>query len=73
MKKSEARLLVPQLLSSWRSECFPSTAEQDLDASEFLGWLRRHHRNVLSFRSTMGAEFDVEQWFAAECRQGWKY
>lgn len=72
MTKAEVRAAFPALLAQWKAKQFPSVGDQALRSSDFIDWLRQHYPQTLVFRSTMGAEYDLDQWFAAACSQGWR-
>lgn len=73
MTKAEARDAFPTLFAKWRrSAGNASHHEQTLLFDEFCSWLRDNHPEALGFRSVMGAEFALEQWFDEATHQSWR-
>ena len=73
MTKTEVRRRFPALLAAWRA--LPENSrieEQALRFSDFFSWLKEHHPAATKFRSVMGAEEDLEQWFDFATHQGWR-
>lgn len=73
MTKAEVRRRFPALLAAWRAS--PENAridEQSLRFSDFFSWLKEHHPSTTKFRSVMGAEGDLEQWFDFATHQDWR-
>ncbi len=73
MTKAEVRSLFPALLRTWRE--LPEVRdipEQDLAFGRFWNWLRECHPDTTRFRSRMGAETDMEQWFDFATHQSWR-
>jgi len=73
MTKAEVRRLFPAFLAAWRA--LPENSqidEQKLRFSDFFSWLKANHPSAAKFRSVMGAEEDLEQWFDFATHQSWR-
>lgn len=73
MTKEDVRASFPGLLSQWRG--LPENLgvdEQQLHFSRFFAWLESNYPQATTFRSTMGARADIEQWFDQATHQTWR-
>ncbi|MEQ1673322.1 MAG: hypothetical protein ABL893_20950 [Hyphomicrobium sp.] len=74
MKKDEAEVGVRYLSHVWRNQGgLEKVSSDNLNAYDFIAWLRSNQPKYLSFRDAVGSEETVERWFAQEFRQTWKY
>lgn len=75
VKKLEAKRKIEELFEVWRSEesVTPAGKYQLMEASDFIHWLRKSsHSELMKFRSRMGAEWHIEQWFDTYFKQSWR-
>ena len=72
MTKDECERAIRSLVHDWAEQTHPGKDKGQLYDSEFIGWLRRNHPQLLQFRSRMSTTDVVEQWFAQETKQTWR-
>lgn len=73
MTRAQVKLLFPNLLDEWKDLPENTTLEeQSLAFSDFHLWLGKFHPEAVNFRSRMGAEADLEQWFDLYTHQSWR-
>ena len=72
MKKIEAEKGCRYLCHEWRKKCgYQEVDNNQLHASEFISWLKKNHPEYLSFRCTMGVNYQIELWFDQEFGLTW--
>lgn len=73
MTKREAEKAIRHLCHKWAELrgiiIAPETAPS---FGDFIAWIRENYPDYLRFRSTTGAEYDIEMWFDQEMKQTWR-
>ena len=73
MKNSDVRQAFPSLLEEWINETKQDRSQLgDARFSSFYSWLTNSYPQYAKFRSTMGADEDLEVWFDEATWQLWK-
>lgn len=78
MKKDEAERQVRHYCGVWAKEKgFNQTGDENPSFYEFYSWLRDQAPECLDFRTRNlgqnGVRSVVEDWWASEMKQGWRY
>ncbi|WP_374656447.1 hypothetical protein [Dongia sp.] len=75
MKKDDCEKAIRGLCHDWGREVgIARAAESDPSFSQFKTWLHaKGYSHYLNFRSSISADYDAEQWFIQEFKQGWRY
>lgn len=73
MRKAECEKAIRHLCGVWAGERNLSYNPDDPDFGDFYRWLQSRAPQYLEFRTTEGVRDAVEQWFAQEFRQTWRY
>lgn len=74
MTRAEAEQAITHLVHKWRHDSGQTEVPaSNLHYSDFRAWLNvAGYGHYLQFRSTMGADHDVELWFDQELGQMWR-
>ncbi|WP_157971141.1 hypothetical protein [Pseudogemmobacter bohemicus] len=75
MKKADCESAVRSLCHDWLRDTGQDSSAPGFHPSvyAFMNWMRDNgYGGYLTFRSRMGAAYDVEMWFDDEFKQNWR-